>query len=280
MLTLSAKRRRRWRIGLCALVVLIIAVIVVKQTVLNDDVHGVSTEEALQDFRENATPTTGATAGEHAGVPASTAPTKAAALPDPGVYLYRTTGFESIDAVGGSRHDYPDQTTITVVRQGCGVMLTWDALQERRDMWNLCVEDDGIALTTEGLAFHQFFGQSRTEELTCDRTVLLVPDDGTPRSPVQLSCLLGENQWAPAWEVMGYDRLTVGTEIVPVRHVQMVVADNDEYWEHVVVDWYLDENGLPVKVQAVKQSLSDTAYGDVEYNEVYTLELLSRTPLT
>ena len=280
MLTPASKRRRRWKIGIGVLVVLIVAVVVVKQTLLNDDVHRVSTEDALEDFRENATPTTGATAGEHAGVPASTAAELVAELPNPGVYLYRTTGFESIDAVGGSRHDYPEQTTITVVRQGCGVMLTWDVLQERSDMWNLCVEDEGIALTTEGLAFHQFFGQSRTEPLTCDRTVVLVPDDGEPRPPVQLSCLLGENQWAPAWEVLGYDRLTVGTEIVPVRHVRMTVADDDEYWEHVVVDWYLDENGLPVKVQAVKQSLSDTAYGDVEYDEVYTIELLSRTPLT
>ena len=43
------------------------------------------------------------------------------------------------------------------------------------------------------------------------------------------------------------DPMVEGTEI-EVQHVRMTVDDNDEYWEHTIVDWYLAPTGLPVEV--------------------------------
>jgi hypothetical protein len=39
---------------------------------------------------------------------------------DEGVYLYDTTGGESLDVLGGVTHRYPATTTIALTRAGCG----------------------------------------------------------------------------------------------------------------------------------------------------------------
>ncbi|HEX7096593.1 MAG TPA: hypothetical protein VF183_11965, partial [Acidimicrobiales bacterium] len=49
----------------------------------------------------------------------------------PGVYVYRTSGSERVDALGGSTHDYPEQTTITVTHDEPCARLRWDALSQR-----------------------------------------------------------------------------------------------------------------------------------------------------
>lgn len=268
------------KVAAVVVILLLVGAVVVKKTLLNDAVHQLSTDEALRRFREQAgSSTSAAGGGDHGSSSSTTAPAVLQALPAPGVYLYSTAGLESIDAVGGSTHRYPEQTTITVVHEGCGVSLRWDALKERRERWMLCLEDDGIALAPEGQAFHEFFGQTRTEDLTCDRSVVVLPVDGATRPPVTLSCLLGESTWLPSWEVLERARLTVGATVVPVQHVRMTINDNDHYYEHYTMDWYLDDRGLPIQVRVQKESLSDTAYGDVVYTEMYGLDLLSLSPL-
>ena len=109
--------------------------------------------------------------------------------------------------------------------------------------------------------------------------MVLVPTDGAARAPVALSCLLGDHAWEPSWEVLERSRVTVGTSVVPVQHVRMTIADEDHYFERVTLDWYLDDHGLPIQVRLEKVSLSDTTYGEVEYSEVYSLDLLSLSPL-
>ena len=43
-----------------------------------------------------------------------------AELPEPGVYVYATTGSAKVDALNGAAHTYPAETTITVTLEGCG----------------------------------------------------------------------------------------------------------------------------------------------------------------
>ncbi len=38
---------------------------------------------------------------------------------------------EEVDALVGSRHAYPSESTITVRPGGCGVLMRWDVLEER-----------------------------------------------------------------------------------------------------------------------------------------------------
>ncbi|MEI7548089.1 MAG: hypothetical protein WCK21_08530 [Actinomycetota bacterium] len=274
----SRRRRRQW-LALAGILIVVGAFVVVKTLVLNDDVHRVSRDEVLKRYRDESS-TTNSVGSAPDSIASTTAAPVPLTLPQPGVYVYRTQGRESIDAVGGSLHLYPSETTITVIADGCGVMLRWDVLKERHERWRLCLGREGIDLAPDGAqSFHEFFGQTKVEDLTCDRDVVVVPLDARSRPKVALTCLLGDLAWQPNWEVPGRGTRTVGGTVVPVQRVRMTIVDDDQYFEHVVLDWYLDGHGLPVSATLAKESLSDTTFGDVTYTEQYSYDLVSLTPL-
>lgn len=276
---MARARRRRRRVVFAAVVVVLVAAVIVRTVVLNDEVHRVTPADALHQYHEHTT-TSGAVPQSSTVGTGTSVVAVAQSLPPVGVYVYRTVGTETIDAVGGSTHTYPDETTMTVIADGCGVLLRWDVLKERRERWLLCATDEGIAMHADGAqSFHEFFGQTQVEDLTCDRDVVLVPSDDQPRGPVGLTCLLGEMNWQPVWEVLERGQRTIGTTTVDVQHVRMTITDDDQYFEHITLDWYLDEHGLPIVASLTKESLSDTAFGDVTYTERYSYEIVSLTPL-
>ena len=131
-----------------------------------------------------------------------------------------------------------------------------------------------------GLQYHEFFGSADAEDVVCDRTVVLVPSvPSSGPSPVHQECTLAADPWLPTWEVLGVTERTVDHDRIDVRHVRMVIADEDDYWEHTVVDWYVAEDGLPVEMSSVKESRSPSPIGAVVYREQYKLDLVSRAPL-
>jgi hypothetical protein len=184
--------------------------------VLRDSTHAVRTDEALDVFRKQSTtttqavsttPTTAVSTSTVVATSTTVTPSSAPPLVEPGIYRYNTMGSEQIDALGGTSHDYPTETTLTVIAGDCGVHVRWDALRERRDEWGLCSTPDGIELSPLGVQYHEFYNQPDEEAVSCDRSVLLVPvavsgSDG----PQQLSCTLAEDPWSPSWEVL--DRTT------------------------------------------------------------------------
>ena len=237
----------------------------------NDKATPLTTDEALERYRSSTIAAT-----------TTTVAPEAQTLPTTGVYRYATVGRESIDALDGTEHVYPDETTITFAAVGCGVEMRWDALLERRDIWNLCVTEAGIELQPNGDAYHVFFGQEEIEPIECDRSVVLIPasvDASTTSNPVQLTCTIGGDPWLPVWQVLERGERTVEGVAVEVQHVRMTVTDEDEFHEHITLDWYLDENGLLIAAELAKETLADTILGGVTYKESYTLDLVSLTPL-
>lgn len=244
------------------------AAFAVRATLLNDEVSAVPTAEAVDRFRDDTT--------HDSTVEVS------ASLPAPGVYRYRTEGSESIDAIGGSTHVYPAETTITVVADGCGVRLQWDALRERNEYWWLCVEGGDVVLQPDGGSYHEFFGRQQVEDLRCDRSVVVVPaHGGSADGPIEsLQCTLGGRPVEQAWQVHDSSTRIVDGRSITVQHVRFTVADDDHWFEHITMDWFLDEHGLPVEVHLREESLADTDFGDVRYDERYDLAIVSLDPLT
>jgi len=220
-------RRRRLLIGATTIVLLGAAVFVVRAAWPNDRARSVDASEALERYREA---TADATVADEPSSSSSAPPVDPpAALPPAGVYRYRTSGSESIDALGGTSHTYPAETTLTVTANGCGVRLRWDVLVERREEWRLCLGDDGIELPPLAASYHEFYGTGRLETQTCDGAVLLLPTDERPRPPVEWFCTLGDHEWLPTWQVLERDTLRVEGRPVAVTHVQMTVTDDDHY---------------------------------------------------
>jgi hypothetical protein len=273
--------RRRSVVAAIVVGALIGGAAVARELWLNDTARAVDTSEVLKRFREQTDPvvTPGAVTSET--VPLETVPPQTASLPPLGVYTYATSGSEHIDVLGGTGHDYPKQTTVTVTRDGCGVNLRWDLLQERREDWRLCTGPDGIVWQAQGGHFyHEFFGHGELQTLVCDRPALLVPLDGAARPEVPLECHLDTQEWQPQWTVIGLDTRTVGGVAVPVTHVRMVIDMNGKYYEHTTMDYWLDTHGLPVHVAGTKTSKTNSGLvGDVVYTETISADLESLEPL-
>jgi hypothetical protein len=293
--------RRRWLVLVVAgVVLLVLAAAAVRSLVLRDDTRALTTDEAVERYRTEIshdaaaatapnTSKVGTTSAPRAAPPTSTAAMnppstvpamiEPAALVDLGVYRYTTTGHEQVDALGGTSHPYPAETTITVTPGSCGVSLRWTALEERFDEWQLCATPDGIVLQSHGTQYHEFFGQSEDEAVSCDTTVVLIPTTPGDGRLVQQSCTLADDSWLPTWQVLESTHRMVDGHDVEVQHVRMTIDDDDEYWEHTTTDWFLAANGLPVAVTASKSSLSPSPIGPVQYDEQYQLTIISLTPL-
>ena len=270
-----------------------------------DHANQVELDEAVERFRASTVPVDDIEAGvdvpvsapapttpdrtapttDSAATPAATAspttepPTRPVALVEPGVYVYRTDGAEHVDALSGVTHEYPPETAITVIAEGCGVFLRWDALEERREEWRLCTTPDGIELQTESLQYHEFFDQETPEQVICDEPVIVVPVDDSASVAAALICTIEDRPWLPTWEVLDADVRDVDGTPIDVRHVRMTIDDNDDHYERYVADWLLAPNGLPVELSVLKQSKSPSVVGDVVYDEVVELTLVSMEPL-
>ena len=280
VVTTSDPRRRRrlfWWWVVSVSVVIVAVLLFMRFVLFNDTATSLSTDEAVERFRASTT------VAEIVLATTTTVTPHEQTLPATGVYRYATVGRESIDALDGAEHVYPDETTITFAAAGCGVEMRWDALMERHDEWNLCVTEAGIELQPTGGAYHIFFGQEKIEPIECDESVVLVPselaDQPVKAEPIALNCLIGGQPWFPVWEVLGRDQRTVEGTQVEVQHVRMTVTDEDEFHEYITLDWYLDDHGLLIAATLAKQTLADTVVGAVTYKESYTLELVSLTPL-
>ncbi len=285
----APRRRRAWWLVVVGLLIATVALVVaLRWVVLRDHAREITTDEALERYRTQTSASSVAVASTTTASrpPSTTIDPLAAAppaapppLPEPGVYRYSTTGHEEIDALDGATHPYPSETTISVVPGGCGVTLRWDALEERWDEWQLCSTAEGIALGTGGVQYHEFFGQADHETVACDVDVVVVATDDDPRPPVRQSCSLADDPWFPVWTVVERSHRSVDGHVLDVRHVRMQIVDDDEWWEHTTIDWYLASNGLPVEVVATKSSSSPSPIGAVRYDEEYRLVLLAATPL-
>jgi hypothetical protein len=187
-----------------------------------------------------------------------------------GVYLYATTGEESIDALGGAHHRYPATTSITAVGAPCGVKLRWDALQGRSTTWTLCSTQAGVDLGTEEVV-HTFFGQSDDTTYACAGSELL--RSGSFR------CRSGRGEQTGTVTVVGHEDIDVGGKPVSVLHVRTVatISGGDRGTE--TVDWWLGTaTGLPVRVAFTSRTSRKTVVGRVHYAEDAELRLLSLTP--
>lgn len=281
-------RRRRW-VLIALAVTLVVGGIVAKALWPEDRARSVEADDALDRFRASTTtesaapPTADTSASTSTSQPVTGTPI-GVTLPTPGVYRYHTVGTESVDILGGATHEFPEETLLTVTVDGCGVLLRWDLLVERREEWHLCLTDEGVEYQPAGFTYHEFFSNGRLEEWRCDQPLVVVPAGVPPVAPwadrIPLDCTIDGREWQPVWEMLEPETVVIDGDEVEVTRLRMTVVDTDEHYEQTVMEWWLDPTGLPVRMSMSKVSSTDSGViGDVVYSENYLAELLSRTPL-
>lgn len=213
-----------------------------------------------------------------AGAPAGEASTRP--RPAEGVYLYDTEGGESVDVFGGSRHTYPDTTTITVTHTGCGSIERWDALEERWDERETCRRPDGDHLVRV-TSFHRFFSQSDERTMRCEG--LVYPAGAQPKDSWTTVCRGDEGDARSTGRAIGIEELEVDGVTVRTLHVRVttnVDASSDGQTGRSSRDvWASLDTGIVILERAeVDTTGREPVVGDVRYTESYEIRLRSLEP--
>lgn len=222
---------------------------------LRDSSQAASVSEALHLYRAGDHPATGVN----------------------GVYLYDTEGSESINALGGAKHVYPDRTSITAIKVPCGIQLRWAALERRSTTWTFCSTAAGIDFRISDER-HAFFGQGDHAVYKCSGR-LLIPKKSTSDA-AEFSCRSDRNLEVGESRVIGYGAIEVGGSSVRGIRVrnELTIQSRDSGTE--TIDWLLDPSThLPLRVQLQSRTSRKMWVGEVRYHEDFNLRLLSMTPM-
>ncbi len=199
-----------------------------------------------------------------------------------GVYLYSTTGSESVSALGGTTHDYPARSTITVTEAPCGMALRWDVLRTRSVTWRVCAAPaPGAAQRLTGWSErHQFFGQDDATDWTCSPADWL-PAAGAPGEARPYRCDGGDTVQSGTLTVVGTEAVNVGGARVRAVHLRIAQDDAGAARGRILDErWLEPRSGLPVRLRYRVRSVNDSPVGDVTFTEEYDLRLLSLEPRT
>jgi hypothetical protein len=271
-------KSRLWR-SLSLLVVAVLAIgFIGWRLLLRDTTTPIDVAAAVESFGESGA--AGPTSASQ-GTPQTSETGSAGAAPVPGVYVYDTTGSEGVDALAGTRHDYPAVTTITVEPAGCGTTYRWLPLKERRDEWTLCRQDSGLVLV-EYNVFHRFFGQDSLLEYTCNEEAVLVAGVSGTGATRTATCTTGiEREVLTITEAPGAS-VQIGGKPVDAVEVEIAVAlsasDDNVNGNGITTVWFDMETGLILKWVQSETSTADSPIGAVDYDETFELVLQSLEP--
>jgi len=254
-------RKVLWIVGLVAVAIAFLVAGAVLYLRARDSTTEVSLDDAVSSFRD-------------VGETDAPAPER----PVPGVYVYETVGEESIDALGGSTHTYPDRTTMSITLTDCGYRVRWDVFRERFDELDLCMIPGGetVAATRQ---YREFFGFGNDRTYQCDADAIVRAEPPTFDDTRSTPC------WADASEaeirvtVVGREPIGVGGEEVDALHILLeTTLEGDVRGGSRLNYWADPETGLIFRRETSVSTDADSPLGVTHYDEDYTVQLLSLTP--
>ncbi len=199
------------------------------------------------------------------------------AIPEPGVYVYDTDGFEKVSALGGAEHQYPKQTTITVTSTECGMDARWSPLEQRFEDWHMCTDGTGIAMAAF-TTHHEFFGQTEERKYACDG-VYVRPVSDAPGFVAHGACSSKSDQARATSTVIGHESVEVQGTAVDAVHVQFdhVVSGSATGTQKGDI-WVRASDGLVLRYITVIDGDADSVIGPTHFNEEVNLRLAELAP--
>ncbi len=255
--------RRRWFLSSgVAVVLLLVAAVTGFRAWMTQEPSAVSVGDAVNEYRASSDPS----------------PSAVTSGPEPGVYVYTTSGDESVDALGGDTHTYPDSTVLTVTPGDCGFTMSWTPVAERADVTRLCRTAGGVVEvgTTNS---HTFFHIAQAEEFVCDPSAWWLPPPAV--TAWTATCRSSGTTTVRTARVIDTEPLTIGPTTVEAVHVRFDDVISGASTGTSTTDWWLDPGtGLPLRQHAATQTSNDTQIGHVSFHETIDLGLTSLTPQT
>lgn len=268
--TRPAPDRRRAAALIASVVLLVAAIAFAFLRTFRDSTEPVAVDDAVSLYRAQTPPPTDGRASA------------TARLPEPGVYVYRTTGAESLrDApLGDSRHGYPRRTGVLVRHDGCGFAEQWVPLERRARELTLCRTRRGLTLVG-ARETRAFFSLDSPREIDCPGGLLLAPRraDGAPwTSTCSISGISSATQTIRS-RLAGRETLTVLGTRVAAFHLREELRFSGEIRGRATRDsWRRAADGLLLREAYREQSVVSSHVGDLRLLDAYGLELVSLEP--
>jgi hypothetical protein len=193
------------------------------------------------------------------------------------VYTYDTAGHEEVDVLGGSRHDYPAESTVTYRRTGCGSEDRWQPLKERFSTDEVCATARGHELR-RSVQRRSFFNQSEEQVLVCDPGLVLVPAEPRAGQVSRGTCRSDDTVATLTFRVVEVARQLVGGRAVDCVHVSAEAQLTGATRGSTLRDIWFTRAGQLVRSHATTETDRDTSAGTVHYSETYDLRLRSLDP--
>lgn len=194
-----------------------------------------------------------------------------------GLYLYATTGGESLDVLKGVTHRYPETTSVALTHVGCGARLRWQALEERSMTWLLCRGKGGPALRSIE-EVHSFFGQTDHTTYLCGTAAW--PLHEPPGTVRRFACRSARGREQGVALLVGDETVAVGGTHLNAVHIRTTaqVSGGDHGTE--TIDWWLDPpSAVPVRIVLSSRTSRRVALvGTAHYREQADLRLSSLRP--
>jgi len=234
--------------------------------------------------RESATPASVTQAVDRFRAQPATVRTLPPALsgraPEPGVYVYATTGFEVSHALGTRRHTYPARTTITVTATPAGCVRTrWDVLATREDSVFACSRKDGGWRLLTQTESHEFAGHLDRRTYTCTPASTYLPARLATGATWSSRCAIRGTTTADSSVVLGPRTIALGGRRTPTILLRTATRVSGETTgAGTTFTWALPRTGLIVRRALANASATATVIGAVPYEERATLALSSPRP--
>ena len=235
--------------------------------------------EAPAAAADPAKPAPGRVKGTQAGVPApAPAPRHEMRRPGAGVYTYDTTGYERTDALQGAHREYPKETAWTVRHTSCGVIERWEPLRERWSESEGCVDPTGFALSRFAM-YHEFFQQSDTRTFKC-KAGYVFKYAAKVGDTWNFECDTPETHMVMKVIVLGREPVNVGGRSIDATHMRYeATMTGGIRGTNIQERWVDDANKLPpLRLTNVTRTRADSPFGDVAYDEEFTLHLRTTEP--
>ena len=200
-------------------------------------------------------------------------------VPVEGVYTYATSGWETASALGGSRHDYPAETYLTIQAAGCGRSERWDVLSVRWDQSAVCPAAGGDTLRSY-TTYHDFYNHPDRRDFVCDPGSRRRAAVGAPAgSTFGGRCVAGATTFVYRGVVVGVETLTIGGRPVSTVHNHITDDITGDQTGNKVRDTWIADSGLVVREQATTSvDTQQPVFGRVHYAEQYTITLENLAP--
>jgi hypothetical protein len=189
-----------------------------------------------------------------------------------GVYAYDTKGSETVHFGPGETHRYPDTTYVRYTPTACGFEAAWEPLQDRSNVYRLCVNPFTLATYDQN---HKFFGRADQRKFICPQP-LPMADGGHVQCWTDDHSIGADNRVFSTREIY-----TIEGQQIPVQHVTILAqASGDANGSQHSEWWFSEYNNLLLKATSV---ISTDAHvlvlGNITYTENVTVKLHSLRPV-